>query len=306
MSLLFAGSPDNAAMVLSELIDKGVEISVVLTRTDTPQGRKRVMTETPVASWATAKGIPVIKANAVDEAVIERIKDYGVELAVVVAFGVLLKANAISALPKGWFNLHFSLLPKYRGAAPVQRALMAGDRETGITVFRIDEGLDTGPIAASLPVLIEPDETADELLKRMSYLGATLLSETLPKIISGIVEFSPQSGEPSIASKLGRPDGLLSFQESNSQTYSRYRAVTSEPGAWSNIDAQTLKLLAMRFSRDELGLEPGSLALKDGKVLVQCGVGMLELLEVQPAGKSAMAAADWFRGLRGSRKFDPR
>lgn len=303
MSILFAGSPENAALVLSELLDKGVEIAVVLTRTDKPQGRKRVLTETPVASLAKSKGIPVIKTNVVDQAVIEQIVDRGVELAVVVAYGVLLKANAISALSKGWFNLHFSLLPRYRGAAPVQRSLMAGDSETGVSIFKIDEGLDTGPIVATLPVLVEPDETADDLLKRMSLLGSTLFAETLPKLVAGIVELSPQRGEPSIASKLGRFDGLLSFQESNSKTYFRYRAVTSEPGAWANLGSQPLKIVAMKFSREDLGLEPGEFTLKDGKVLVQCGDGMLELLQVQPAGKSSMSAGDWIRGLREIRKF---
>lgn len=304
MPILFAGSPDNAALVLSELLQKGVEVGVVLTRTDSPQGRKRVMTETPVAAVAAAHGIPIIKSNVVDQSVLDQVKGFGIGLAIVVAYGVLLKKAAIEALSIGWFNLHFSILPQFRGAAPVQRAIMAGEGESGITLFKIDEGLDTGPVVSSLPVMISPDETADDLLTRMSLLGATLIVESLPMLRSGLAKLTAQTGEPTIAAKLGRADGELSFQESNIKTYSRYRAVTSEPGAWSTIAGAAVKLLVLRYSNEELGLEPGELAIKDSKVLVQCASGMLELVQVQPAGKSAMAAGDWFRGLRSSRKFD--
>ena len=304
MPILFAGSPDNAALVLSELIQKGVEIGAVLTRSDSPQGRKRVLTETPVATVALANGIPVIKSNFVDQLVLDQIKSHGIELAVVVAYGVLLKASALVALSKGWFNLHFSILPKYRGAAPVQRALMGGVSETGITLFKIDEGLDTGPVVSTLPVVISPDETADNLLTRMSLLGATVIAESLPMLRSGLAKLTEQVGEPSVAAKLGRADGQLSFQEPNIKTYSRYRAVTSEPGAWATIDGAVVKLLIMRFSNQDLGLEPGEITTKDSKVLVQCASGMLELVQVQPSGKSAMSASDWFRGVRGKRKFD--
>ena len=304
MPILFAGSPDNAAVVLSELIDRGVEIGAVLTRTDSPQGRKRLMTETAVASLAIAKNIPVIKSNTVDGAVIDQIKSYGIELAVVVAYGVLLKENAINSLSKGWLNLHYSVLPAYRGAAPVQRALMAGEVETGITFFKIDEGLDTGPIVSSLPVQIEPNETADDLLMRMSHLGATVIAEALPMLRAGFAKLSDQVGEPSFAAKIVRSEGRLSFQESNILTYARYRAVTCEPGAWSTINSQQVKLLVIRFTNEELGLEPGTIVSSGGKILVQCGAGMLELVQVQPAGKSSMAAGDWFRGLRESRAFD--
>ncbi|MEY2694510.1 MAG: hypothetical protein RL142_858 [Actinomycetota bacterium] len=304
MPILFAGSPDNAALVLSELIQKGVEIGAVLTRTDSPQGRKRVMTETPVAAVALAKGIPVIKSNTVDQGVIDLVKGFGIDLAVVVAYGVLLGSGAIEALSKGWFNLHFSTLPKYRGAAPVQRALMDGQTESGITLFKIDEGLDTGPVVSSLPVMISPDETADDLLTRMSLLGATLISESLPMLHAGIAKLTSQIGEPTIAAKLSRADGQLSFQESNINTYSRYRAVTSEPGAWATIEGLAVKLHVMRYTSEDLGLKPGEIAIKDAKVLVQCANGMLELVKVQPAGKPSMAAGDWFRGLRDRRRFD--
>jgi methionyl-tRNA formyltransferase len=262
------------------------------------------MTETPVAAVASAHGIPVIKSNDVNQEVLEQIKSVGIELAVVVAFGVLLKSEAIEALSKGWFNLHFSILPKYRGAAPVQRALMAGETESGITLFKIDEGLDTGPVSSVLPVMISPDETADDLLTRMSLLGATLIAESLPMLHSGIAKLNEQTGNATLAAKLSRADGQLSFQVSNLEVYSRYRAVSSEPGAWATIDGVAVKLLSMRYSNEDLGLEPGELAVKDAKVLVQCEPGMLELVQVQPAGKSAMAADDWYRGLREIRKFD--
>ena len=304
MPILFAGSPGNAALVLSELIKKGVEVGAVLTRCDSPQGRKRVMTETPVASVAAANGIPVIKSNVVDQTVLKAIESHGIELAVVVAYGVLLKPPAIEALSKGWFNLHYSALPKFRGAAPVQRALMAGNSETGLTLFKIDAGLDTGPVVSVLPVLISPDETADDLLTRMSLLGATLIAEALPTLHAGLVKLTSQSGDPTYAAKLGRADGQLSFEQSNLGVYAQYRAVTSEPGAWATVDSVVVKLLVLRLSNEDLGLKPGTISIKDGRVLVQCAPGMLELVQVQPAGKSAMGAGDWFRGLRAIRKFD--
>lgn len=181
---------------------------------------------------------------------------------------------------------------------------MAGVSESGVTLFKIDEGLDTGPIVSTLPVDISHDETADDLLTRMSLLGATVIAESLPMIRSGIAKLTAQAGEPSFAAKLVRADGQLSFRETNVMTYARYRAVTSEPGAWATIDGVAVKLLVIRFSSEDLGLEPGEVATRDSKVVVQCATGMLELVQVQPAGKSAMAAGDWFRGLRSLRKFD--
>lgn len=304
MSILFAGSPENAAIVLAQLLEAGVEVSVVLTRADSPQGRKRVFQHTPVAEVAMRHSLPTIKSNIVDESVVAELSRYQVDAAIVVAFGVLLKQSAIDAIPDGWFNLHFSMLPKYRGAAPVQRALMNGEVETGVTLFKIDAGLDTGPVLASLPVTVSPDETATELLSRLSLLGATLVTECLPRIYSGFAALETQVGEATFAPKLQREDAFLSFRESRTETFNRYRAVTVEPGAWALLEGTPIKILGLKITGVDLGLEPGTFEMRDSRVLVQCSDGALEIQMIQPSGKGPMNASDWSRGFRGSNRFE--
>ena len=304
MSILFAGSPGNAAIVLTRLLESGVDVAVVLTREDSIQGRKKVLAQTDVADVAMRHAIPVIKSNVVDDKVLEELSAYHVNAAIVVAYGVLLKQPAIDAIPGGWFNLHFSMLPKYRGAAPVQRALLAGESETGITLFKIDAGLDTGPIAATLPVEISPDETSNDLLNRLSILGATLIGENLPRIQSGFLTLENQMGEPTYAPKLERKDGFLSFRDTRNETFNRFRAVTSEPGAWALMDTTQIKIHGLKFTSLRQAAEPGTVALVESKVIVQCLDGALEILLVQPSGKGTISAPDWFRGLRGEKKFE--
>lgn len=303
MSILFAGSPSSAAVTLSRLLELGVDISLVLTREDAPIGRSKQLTQTPVADLASQRGIPVVKTNQINERVLDTLRRHRIQIAVVVAYGIILKDEALTSLPNGWYNLHFSILPSYRGAAPVQRAILAGDRETGITLFKIDEGLDTGPIAASMPVLIEPNDTSDSLLSRMSLLGATLIAETLPAITSGFIVLERQVGTPSLAPKLLRGDGLINFSESAERVYNRFRAVTSSPGAWTWLNGNPIKLLSMLPSRETLGFDSGQFVAIEGRVLVQCSQGVIELKKVKPAGKSEMAASEWIKGMREVKKF---
>ena len=190
MKILFAGTPEVAASTLKTLATDSrfgnLEIVGVLTREDAPQGRKRILTPSPVALVATALGLRVIKANRLDEPTLAAIGETGAELGVVIAYGVLLKSDALSALPRGWFNLHFSVLPRWRGAAPVQHSLLAGDQITGVTIFRLDEGMDTGPLLAAVPTEVQPDENAGELLNRLTLIGISALDESLACIEAGI------------------------------------------------------------------------------------------------------------------------
>ncbi len=298
MSILFAGTPQNAAVTLRELLKAGTPISLVLTRPDAPIGRKAAITPSPVALVAAEFDIPTIKSNKVDEVEIAQIQSHGVEFAIVVALGVLLKNQALTALPKGWFNLHYSLLPRWRGAAPVQHALMAGDSETGITVFQIDAGLDTGPIVSSLPTKISPSENAGDLLERLTLLGVSLILEVIPQIESGLINLKPQddSGQ-TIAKKLFKADGRIDLTLASRENANRVRGLTPEPGAWIPFRGQTLKLWIVRDVSRSGSI--GQLEIESGKIFVGCGSGSLELVEVQPAGKNRMAAADWFRGLQG-------
>jgi methionyl-tRNA formyltransferase len=298
VSILFAGTPQNAAVTLRELLVAGTPISLVLTRPDAPVGRKAVITPSPVAIVANEFSIPVIKSNVVGEAEIKEIRSNQIEFAIVVALGVLLKQDALDALPKGWFNLHFSLLPRWRGAAPVQHALMAGDRETGLTIFKIDSGLDTGPIASSLATEVQPEETAGELLLRLTNLGVSLLLETIPRIEAGLVDLEPQATTgATLAPKLAKVDGKIDLNRGSKEVSNQVRGVTPEPGAWIQFGDQPLKLISVRESQSQL--EVGQLSTKDGRIYVGCKSGALELLEVQPSGKNRMASADWYRGLQG-------
>ena len=301
MRILFAGTPAVSATVLEGLVHGGHEVVAVLTREDAPFGRKGVSTPSPVSEKAEELKIPVIKANKIDFETLSAIKHYDADLAIVVAFGIILKSNALSIIPKGWFNLHFSILPKWRGAAPVQRAIQAGEKITGITMFKINEGMDTGPILGTLQTEIQPEETAGELLNRLGILGVSLLGEQLPRIYSGVYELEEQVGEPSLAPKLTRAEARINFDDSASVIDCQVRAMNPEPMAWCFNGEATLRVIRARASSlkpTEIGLKDvGSVGLINNQVLVCCGSNtVIELIEVQPASKGVMKAVDWFNG----------
>ena len=297
MKILFAGTPDTAATILRRLVASGHEVVAVLTREDAPVGRKKELTPSSVAQVADELGIPTIKANKITGSVQEQITATGAELGIIVAYGVLLKQDSLQLLAKGWFNLHYSLLPKYRGAAPVQRAIEAGDNETGISIFKLDQGMDTGDMLASLPVLIEEDETAGELLKRLTELGITLLNQELPKIYNGQFSLVPQVGSASLAPKPTRENAKIDFTKSTREISNKVRAFNPEPMAWCLYKGEPFRVLRARVIETKSDNSVGEVFSIDNRVLVACGSGtVLELLEVQPSSKKAMQAQDWFRG----------
>ena len=297
MRILFAGTPSTAATVLDGLLSSGHEVVAVLTREDAFTGRKKVLTPSPVADLAKSKGIPTIKANKITADVLEDIRSHKVDLAVVVAYGVILREEALDAIPAGWFNLHFSLLPKWRGAAPVQAAIRAGDPETGVTLFRIDLGLDTGPVLGSANTVIAPEENAGELLHRLSLLGLTLLNQELPRLYSGAFELSAQNGEVTLAPKIVRSDAKIYFVEKAKNVELLVRAMNPEPMAWCLLNDEPLRVLEARAIDSSYALGTGEVALHEDKVIVGCGQGTtLELIEVQPASKNVMSAKAWLNG----------
>ncbi len=297
MSIVFAGTPETAAVTLRELLRAGTPISLVLTRPDAPVGRRAIVTPSPVALVAEEYNLEVLKTNIVDSVVLGRLVERGIGFAIVVAFGVLLKKGALEALPGGWFNLHYSLLPRWRGAAPVQHALISGDQVTGVTLFKIDEGLDTGPILAAAPCEIQANEHAGDLLARLAHIGVSVLLEQIPRIESGLFSATPQATSGvTLAPKLSRQDGKLNFSATCSSIQAQIRGTTPEPGAWTTLDGQTFKILSSQAVSEELGV--GTVTSLGGKILVGCGTGSLELRTVQPAGKNPMNATDWFRGLK--------
>lgn len=296
MRLVFAGTPAAAVPSLRRLADEH-QIVAVITRRDAELGRKRVLTPSPVAAVADELGLPTIKANRLDDEVTERIRELAPDLGTIVAYGGLVREPLLSTPRLGWVNLHFSLLPRWRGAAPVQHAVIAGDSETGAAVFQLVPQLDAGAVFAELRRPIAPDETAGELLESLAVSGADLLARTVDDLATGAATAVEQSGEPTLAPKLGLADAHLDLSQSASVVYARLRGVTPEPGAFAFLDGERFKVQSAREVPGEERLAPGAVVLREKRVLVGTGTHPLELIQVQPAGRRAMLAADWWRGL---------
>ena len=267
----------------------------MVTREDAPQGRKRVLTATPVADLAEAAGIPVIKANRL-AAVSDQLLALDADLGVVVAYGGLIREPILSAPTHGWINLHFSLLPAWRGAAPVQHAIMAGDAETGATVFQLVEELDAGPVFAVESTPIGAQQTAGHLLTQLSGSGAALLARVVDDIAAGTATASEQQGEVTLAPKLSLEDAQIDWSSPGARIFARLRGVTPEPGATTALDGERFKIHEAAIAHGAAPLAPGEVALRGKSVHVGTADVPLELISVQPAGKKAMAAADWWRG----------
>jgi methionyl-tRNA formyltransferase len=306
MRLVFAGTPDAAVPSLRALAQSDHEVAAVVTRRDAPLGRRRVLTPSPVALAAEALGIPTIKTDRLDAAATEQITALEPELGVIVAYGGLVREPLLSAPVLGWINLHFSLLPRWRGAAPVQRALIAGDEVTGAAVFQLFPALDAGDVFAQRPHAVPAGATAGSVLDALAGEGADLLTEVVDAIASGTAESRPQTGEPTFAPKLGDDDGRIRWDESRDAILARIRGVTPEPGAHTTIEGTRLKILAAGpGAQDAPPLSPGEPALHERRVLVGTATDPVVLDRVQPAGRSAMAATDWWRGRRdaGTARF---
>ncbi|MDP9933680.1 methionyl-tRNA formyltransferase [Paenarthrobacter nicotinovorans] len=297
MRVLFAGTPAVAVPSLDALVKAGFDVVAVLTRPDAPLGRKRVMTPSPVAARAEELGIDIIRAAKVDADTTARIADYAPDVAAIVAYGGIVPRAALDVPKHGWVNLHFSLLPAWRGAAPVQRSLMAGDDITGAVTFQLEEGLDTGPVFGTLTEAVGPEDTAGDLLERLSFSGAVLLSQTLSAIDAGQASPQPQTGEVSLAPKLSLDDGRLDWQKPALALTRQARGVTPEPGAWTTLDGQRVKLESVGLRPEVKDLAPGAIRMDGKVVLVGTGSHAIELGRIQPAGKKMMSSADWARGL---------
>ena len=297
MRLVFAGTPEAAVPSLGALLASRHEIVTVLTRADAPVGRKRVLTPSAVAAVAERSGIPTLRRNRLDEEVTRRIAELDVDLGVIVAYGGLLREPLLSIPRLGWINLHFSLLPRWRGAAPVQRSILAGDRTTGSSVFQLETGMDTGPLYAQLSRPIGARETAGHLLEALAGDGAALLTTVVDQLEAGTATATPQCGEATLAGKLTLEDGRLDWSSDAASLDARVRGVTPEPGAFTTVRGQRVKILAAALVHDGAPVPAGALLLRDHRVLVGTSTLPLELITVQPAGKKAMSAADWWRGL---------
>ena len=297
MKIIFAGTPDAAVPTLEALISSDFEVVAVLTRPDAPQGRKRILTPSPVAQVAIAQGIPVIYANRIEDEVQKAIEDSAADLGVVVAYGALLPQQTLDSVKLGWINLHFSTLPHWRGAAPVQWQVISGASQAGSSVFQLVQELDAGDVYDSREWPILPDETAGELLTRLSVLGAQQVLDVVRSIDTRFAEPKPQIGESTYARKLSLEDGHLNLSQDSESVYNQFRGVTPEPGAFVLFGDERLKIIEARLGTDE-EVVPSAITSVSKKLYLGCVTGSLELISVQPAGKQGMSAMDWFRGLR--------
>lgn len=301
MRLLFAGTPDVALPSLRALDDSRHEVVAVLTRPDAPKGRGRTLHPSPVAAWARERGLPVLTPRGLRSAEVQQqIAELAVDAAPVVAYGALIPPQLLEAPRHGWINLHFSLLPAWRGAAPVQHALIAGDDVTGAATFRIEQGLDTGPVFGTLTETVRRTDTAGDLLARLAEGGAHLLVATLDALEDGTAAPVPQPAEGvSHAPRLEMADALVEWSAPAIAIDRLVRGTTPAPGPWTTApDGSRLKLGPVRPREEVTDLTPGQVRPGKREVLVGTGSVAVELSQVAPAGRSWMAAADWARGAR--------
>lgn len=302
--IIYAGSPKVAVAPLRALYSSGVEIVAVVSQPDRPVGRKRVLTPTPVSVVAAELGLPLHHPNSARD--LERVVAAAeADVAIAVAYGRLIPPSVLSIPRHGWWNLHFSLLPRWRGATPVQHALLHGDTTTGVTVFQMEEGLDTGRILATRERRIRALDTASSLLSELSDDGADVLVDLVRELENGPLPSVEQAGEVSYAPKLNREHGRIDWTEPVSAVMNRYRAVTPEPGAFAVVaqSDRQVGVVSMRPAPTDVALAPGTLALEGKKVIVGCADGCVELVRVKPAGKVEMDASAWWRGVDPETRF---
>ncbi|MFJ5831052.1 methionyl-tRNA formyltransferase [Streptomyces sp. NPDC093089] len=301
MKLVFAGTPEVAVPALDALLASGRhEVAAVVTRPDAPAGRGRRLVASPVAQRAEEAGIEVLKpARPRDEEFLARLREIAPDCCPVVAYGALLPKVALDIPARGWVNLHFSLLPAWRGAAPVQHSLMSGDQVTGASTFLIEEGLDSGPVYGVVTEDIRPTDTSGDLLTRLAFAGAGLLAATMDGIEDGSLHAVPQPVEGiTLAPKIQVEDAHVDFAVPALRVDRVVRGCTPAPGAWTLFRGERLKLVQVTPLPDRTDLAPGELSVGKNNVYAGTGSHAVELLWVQPQGKKPMKAADWARGVR--------
>jgi len=292
--VVFLGTPEAAVPALDSLTQRH-EIPLVITQPDRARGRSKRPVPSPVKRFASAKGLTVAQPEDRSE-LARQFEDHGpFDVGVVVAYGRILRPEILEAPDRGLLNLHFSLLPRWRGAAPVARALMAGDPMTGVTIMRLDEGLDTGPILTAQAIDIPPDVDAGQLTESLANVGARLLIETIPSYLDGSVEPVPQSDDGvSYADKLEKHDRPIDTAAEPESVVAQVRGLAPSPSATLDIDGEIHKVLAARVA--DTPVQPGEWVVVDGRPLVGLASGTIELLRLQSPGRTAQAGSEWANG----------
>jgi methionyl-tRNA formyltransferase len=298
MRLAFMGTPEFAVPSLAELIAAGHEIVAVYSQPPRPKGRGQQLTPSPVQAFAEAMGLPVFTpASMKSPEAIATFQSLDLDAACVVAYGQILKTEVLEAPRLGCFNLHGSLLPRWRGAAPIQRAIMAGDRQTGVQIMRMSEGLDEGAILLSEVMDIRPDDTAASLSERMSHIGAGLWPRALAAIERGGVTGTEQAGEPTYARKITSAEARIDWIRPAADVDAHIRGLSPFPGAWFEVAGTDgpIRIKALMSQVAEGSAAPGTVL--DDALTVACGEGAVRLIRVQRAGKAAQSAPEMLRGL---------
>jgi methionyl-tRNA formyltransferase len=294
LRLIFMGTPDFAVPTLIELAGAGHEIAAVYTRAPKPAGRGMDLQETPVAREAKRLGLPVLTPKTLKTAEAQaEFAAHGADAAVVAAYGLILPKAILDAVPLGCFNLHASILPRWRGAAPINRAVMAGDAESGVTVMKMDEGLDTGDMAMMERVAIGADMTAGELHDRLAAIGGDLMHRAIGALQRGAMEFATQpEADITYAAKIEKSETRIDWSKPWSEVHNHIRGLSPFPGAWCEMQGARVKVL--RTTKGEGNGAPGT-ALDD-RLTIACGDGAIRILELQRAGKQPMKAEEFLRG----------
>ncbi|WP_030156700.1 methionyl-tRNA formyltransferase [Glycomyces sp. NRRL B-16210] len=300
MRIVFAGTPEVALPTLEALHGSDHEVVAVLTRPDARTGRGRKVSRSPVAAWADEHGVEALTpARPREPAFLERLRELDADLVPVVAYGALVPPAALAVPRLGWINLHFSLLPAWRGAAPVQHAVLAGDAMTGACVFQLEAGLDTGPVYGRLTEPIAPTDTSGDLLGRLAVAGARLTVDVVSALEAGALVPEPQPEDGvTYAPKITVEDARVRWDHPAFAVDRRVRAVTPAPGAWTEFEGRRLRLGPVAIDPEGPSLAPGEVALAKRAVHVGTATEPVRLDRVQPAGKQPMDAAAWGRGLQ--------
>jgi len=299
IDVVFMGSPAFAVPALKSAAEQ-FNVTGVVTQPDRPAGRGRSLTQSPVKTAALALGIPVIQPEKLlhnTEAILQ-IREWNPAVIIVAAYGKILRKELLEIPQLGCVNIHASLLPRWRGASPIQAAILHGDEKTGITLMRMDEGLDTGPILSQSSIEIKPEDTAGSLETRLSVLGSELMLETLPGYLSGFIKPVPQPSEgETYAPLLKKEDGRLDFSQPSDSLERQVRAFNPWPGCFTMLDGSPFKV-HKAFAVNERGAKPGKMSVIDGYPAVGTGSGLLVLSEVQPPGKKSRDGKQFLMGYR--------
>ena len=272
------------------------ELIGLITNPDKATGRGMNIVPNELASWGMSNGINVLKPEGRDN-LKDLIKTLNPEIVITIAYGQIIPEDFLNLPKYGWINVHFSSLPRWRGAAPVQWAILSADKETGVTIFQLDKGMDTGPVYLSDSVSIERDETTEMLLTRLSNIGADLAIQSLSKIQTGIKPVAQFNSGVTLAPKITKNDGKINWHENTDEIFNRYRALAGNPGIWTLLGELRLKIDSLEISNRVEKISPAEVLISDEHLLVGANNGVIEIKTLTPAGRSQMSAAEFIRGL---------